>query len=105
MNPSDFEDWDEGKAWLCVEDIASKMLGSVALAKACVDQFDYALKLRSGEVIRFREAKIIRAGWVHLDVCEPDAQPLINRLPFKADRGIDVRISEIVWVMDAPEGS
>ena len=108
MNPSDSKSsWDESelRAWRMFEELATTMLGSRALAKACVDHFDYALKLRTGEVIRFSEAEIIRPGWIHLEGCAPDAQPHKDRLPFKADRGIDVRIDEIVWVMDAPEGS
>lgn len=80
--------------------------GSSALAKACMDDcFDYALKLRSGEVIRFTGARLISPGWIHLDVSDKEFQPKINRLPYKADRGVDVRISDIVWVMDAPQGS
>ena len=81
------------------------LLGSHALAKACQDPFDYAMKLRTGEVIRFHSAEVYRPGWVHLEVCDPDQQPDEDRLPFKADRGVDVRIDDIVWVMDAPEGS
>jgi hypothetical protein len=108
MNPSEAEadsSWDAGRAWRMFEELTTTMLGSRALAKACVDHFDYALKLRTGEVIRFTDAEIIRPGWIHLEVREPAAQPRMNRLPFMADRGIDVRIDEIVWVMDAPEGS
>ena len=87
------------------EELATTMLGSSALAKACVDHFDYALKLRTGEVIRFTDAKIIRPGWIHLDVTPLYGCPESNGLPFPADRGVDVRIADIVWVMDAPEGS
>jgi hypothetical protein len=81
------------------------LVGSHALAKACSDNFDYALKLRTGEVIRFSEARLISSGWIHLDVMEPDCQPAGPSLPYPADRGVDVRIADIVWVMDAPEGS
>jgi hypothetical protein len=82
------------------------ILGSKALLKACHDSpFDYALKLRTGEVIRFCGATIINAEWIHLEVYAMDEQPERNCLPFPADRGIDVRIGDIVWVMDAPEGS
>ena len=82
------------------------MLGSYALAKACQDDsFDYALKLRSGEVIRFVGAYVLSPEWIHLFVMPKRCQPENNRLPFLADRGVDVRIADIVWVMDAPEGS
>ena len=82
------------------------LVGSYALAKACQDDFfDYALKLRTGEVIRFTGASMISPGWIHLDVMPRRCQPEENRLPFLADRGVDVRIADIVWVMDAPEGS
>ena len=82
-----------------------EITGSGALAKACEDYFDYALKLKDGTIIRFYEAKILNTEWIHLDVMPQDDQPLFAHLPYKADRGVDVRISEIVWVMDAPEGS
>jgi hypothetical protein len=86
--------------------LAKILLGSHALAKACSDPFDYALKLRTGEVIRFVEARIISSGWIHLDVMPPDdCQPVGSNLPYPADRGVDVRIADIVWAMDAPEGS
>lgn len=79
------------------------IVGSGALCKACYDVFDYALQLRNGTVIRFEFAKIISTDWLHLDMwTSPDKG---STLPYAADRGIDVRISDIVWVMDAPEGS
>ncbi len=87
------------------EKLSRILVGSDALAKACGDEFDYALKLRTGEVIRFTGARVISSGWIHLDVMRHMHQPEKNRLPYKADRGIDVRIADIVWVMDAPEGS
>ena len=39
---------------------ALQLCGSEALAKACVDEFDYALKLDTGEIFRFtaRESSI-----------------------------------------------
>lgn len=82
-----------------------KVIGSRALAKACFDPFDYALKLRTGEVIAFSEARIIDPEWIHIEVKPMDDQPYQNRLPYPAIRGMDIRISDIVWVMDAPMGS
>jgi hypothetical protein len=76
--------------------------GSPALAKACGDSFNYALKLRTGEVIMFQGAELVGDKWVHLsgvDTSEPDEG---SKLPFPARRGIDVRLSEIMWVMDGP---
>ncbi len=81
------------------------LVGSKALAKAIHDPFDYALKLRAGEVITFEFAEIIDRDWVRLHLKKQDEQPNKNRLPFPAPRGMDVRLSDIVWVMDAPEGS
>lgn len=89
------------------EDIAaiSTIVGSEALTKACYDPFDYALKLRTGEVIAFTEAKVINSEWIHIEVQPRDNQPFHNRLPFPAIRGMDIRLADIVWVMDAPSGS
>jgi hypothetical protein len=77
-----------------------------ALAKSCQDNpFDYALKLRTGEVITFSGASLLNLDWIHLTVKPMDEQPSVNRIAFPAERGMDVRLSDIVWVMDAPEGS
>ena len=76
-----------------------------ALLKAHGDYFDYALRLRTGEVIRFMEARI-EGDWVHLTVSPACDQPeFFGRLPYPMDRGLDVRIDDIVWVADAPEGA
>lgn len=69
-----------------------------SLIKACVDPLDYALKLRTGEVIRFEVAAINGGGeWVTLTNC--------SGLEHECPRGVDVRISDIVWCADAPDGS
>ncbi len=74
---------------------------SGTLQKACDDPYMYAMKLRTGDVIEFTSAAILSGGiWIHLDGVEKN-----ENQPFLADRGIDVRISDIVWVMDAPHGS
>ena len=79
--------------------------GSKALAKSCQDHFHYALRLRTGEVIAFTDAELISNEWVHLALEKPEDQPEANRLEYVYGRGVDVRISDIVWVMDAPCGS
>lgn len=63
-----------------------------ALAKACFDFFSYRVCLRTGAEIDFESATPLVGGWVRLN-CE------------KYDRGIEVRVSDILWVVDAPFGS
>lgn len=77
-----------------------------ALAKACIDSpFDYACRLRTGEVIAFSGAKLLRDGWIELTLKPLSDQPVINRIAFPAERGLEVRVADIVWIMDAPNGS
>ena len=75
-----------------------------ALLKAHRDSFDYALRLRTGEVVRFESAHI-NGEWAHLTLLPDDMQLAIDGLPYLMERGVDVRIADIVWVADAPEGS
>ena len=69
-----------------------------SLVKACADSFDYALRLRNGDVFHFGEAKVY-GEFVHLD----SIKELVDG--HSMDRGIDVRLSEIMWCADAPDGS
>ena len=85
------------------EDVTTKRM--CALNKALEDCFDYCLKLRTGEVIRFGEASIIDKDWVHLSYAKWDDGQSHYSDEGQFHRGIDVRISDIVWVMDAPYGS
>ncbi len=81
------------------------------LLKACLDQFDYALGLVDGTVIRFCEARI-EGDWVHLNL---GLEPFRGKVhlngcheasgKFSFPRDIAVRLDKIVWVCDAPEGS
>lgn len=77
-------------AWgsLCVEAHFIELVGSPFLAKACMEYGQYAIKLRTGDIIHFNSATPIAPGWLRL----------------KTLNGIDVRIADIVWVADAPEG-
>lgn len=84
-----------------------------ALAKALCDPHDYALGLEDGTVIRFQSASAdsIDSPWVHLEDIAghtikyqvPDH--LRGSAPFTLPRGIDVRVDNIAWVVDAPMGS
>lgn len=80
------------------------ILGSPVLAKACMDtEFDYALKLRTGEIIEFDGAKYLNKDWIQ--IAQKQGGTTERKLPYPAPRGVNVRISDIVWVMDAPIGS
>ena len=93
----------------CVRDeekTLKSILGSDVLAKACIDSaFNYALKLRTGETIRFTGAELIDKEWIclYFDELRDHGQPHPYSLPFMAKRGVDVRISDIVWAIDAPD--
>lgn len=82
--------------------LVEEIVGSLALAKACIDPFNYALRLRTGEVICFEYAKLINSEWVHLVIKRMEDQPKLDRIAYPAARGVDVRLSDIVWVMDSP---
>lgn len=91
-------------------DVADAKLPA-ALQKACVDYFDYLAVLRDGTVIRFHEASVcnefVSLRW---DGSLQDGFGILQSLnpilgQFSFDRGVDVRLSEIVLVADAPNGS
>lgn len=78
------------------------------LIKACSDPFTYALKLRDGSIIQFEHASEgINLKWAHLTNVQFLAADRLKTefAPMTFDRGIDVRIDDIVWVADAPWGS
>jgi hypothetical protein len=76
-----------------------------SLLKAVGDEFDYALGLRDGTVIRFARAAITGPAFVRLNDIRQVDYADVARTPYSFDRGIDVRISEIAWCCDAPQGS
>jgi hypothetical protein len=80
-----------------------------SLLKALPDNpFEYAIKLRTGEVWFFTGAEI-QGDYVHLEFEDPQfgqgrrLWETPRDIPFC--RGVDVRISDIVWCADAPDGS
>jgi hypothetical protein len=74
-----------------------------SLAKATMDEFDYAVGLSNGVVIRFRRA-VPNGQFVTLKEVE-ELFPGIGRPRYPLDRGIDVRLTSIEWCADAPAGS
>ena len=95
------EIWGAGEERL-LRDIEA-VVGCGALAKSMIDPFDYAMRLRTGEMIRYVAAEIRAGGWIHLASARWDDGKGGESAIFP--RGIDVRLSEIVWVKDAPYGS
>lgn len=82
------------------------------LSKAILDYFDYAIGLRDGTRIHFHDAELSKTeGWIRLiDITEFHARGEDCRtrdaLPDRLyPRGMDVRISDIIWCADAPTGS
>jgi len=72
------------------------------LIKAVGDPFDYVARLRSGEIVRFGQARI-NGEWITLMPMSYDT--FADDLPYACPRGIEVRLSDIVWCADAPTGS
>ena len=92
-------------AW---EKFLLRKIGSKALVKSLCDPFSYAIKLRTGEIIYYEEARIIkpRKEFLHLRGAKWDDETHEKSWHEEEfPRGIDVRISDIVWVKDAPFGS
>lgn len=72
---------------------------SPVLAKSLDDPHRYTIQIRSGEVIVF-ESAVLHGQWLQLmGVTWNECSPTFNRV--RSDRGIDVRISEIVWAIDS----
>lgn len=90
------------------EEVELARLGiSGHLAKACADPFVYAIGLKNGHVIMFHAA-CVHPGtdWLTLEILNEDQQEdNEKRLGHKCPRGLSVRISEIAWCADAPDGS
>jgi hypothetical protein len=72
-----------------------------SLIKAHGDTFDYKLRLRSGETISFTNARIC-GDYAHLSGIDKERSIGLEHV---FDRGIEVRVSDIVWCADAPDGS
>jgi len=76
-----------------------------ALVKACTDSFSYALGLRTGQTIWFESAAVANSEWVTLFLVEDWLTETKNQGVPLCPRGIDVRMADIMWVADAPDGT
>lgn len=69
----------------------------------------YAMGLRDGTVIEFVGVRYYdENGFVSLDVCHGDTAhniPNVGDSEYNFERGVQVRVSEIAWVANAPYGS
>lgn len=70
-----------------------------ALQKSFVDPFDYAVILRDGKVIEYESAQETIPGWIFLSGIRSE----IAGCTF--DRGLEIRVDDIVACADAPHGS
>ena len=81
------------------------------LVKAVTDDFDYAIGLRTGDVIRFTSAHYAGDNWIYLvgvDNWGDNSALLRNHREDHNNpcpRGLQVRVTDIVWAADAPNGS
>lgn len=75
-----------------------------ALIKALTDQpWTYRLGLRNGQVIHFSGARLVPGGkWVTL---VGDGGNHVEMSDVSFARGLNVRVSDIAWIADAPNGS
>jgi hypothetical protein len=77
-----------------------------AILKAMNDPFYYVVGLRNGMVIYFDWVEDIYGEWIVLRLWEGEIEGRTNppELP-PCPRGLEVRLSDIVWAADAPFGS
>lgn len=79
-----------------------------SLIKACFDEFDYALGLKDGRILRISHAKVY-GDWVRVwgqeYVGDEHCFEKDKEFPFSCPRGLDIKFDDIVWFADAPDGS
>lgn len=73
------------------------------LGKALCDPFDYAIGLKNGHVFRLVGGDVSIVGeWLIINGIEEHTVPLKSST---FPRGMQLRLSEVAWIADAPEGS
>jgi len=76
-----------------------------ALLKATIDKpSDYALRLRSGELIYFWGANLV-GSFAQLALTHREDRQQIGLSLHRFPNGIEVSLADIVWCAEAPDGS
>lgn len=79
-----------------------------ALIKAIGDNWGFRMKLRTGEVFKFGSAEPINDEWVHIPIKQDFVREHMRHLSQVFgevhERGIDIRVSDIVWIVDSESG-
>jgi len=95
MQPEDGETAD------VVIERMSNIYGSEIIGKAICDPFSYALKLIDGEIIYFHEARPCTEKTIKIFFDQPREY---ENLGFP-ERGMEIFVDKILWIVDAPNGS
>ena len=97
--------------FVCAEEQTIAQKWGNVIAKACCDDFYFAMGLKTGATVYFGSAKV-NGDWVHLNSVNTsggwaglNGTQLLDNRDREFDRGMDVHISAIAWVADAPHGS
>jgi hypothetical protein len=87
--------------------LESRRLGlPLALVKALHDPFDYVVGTRDGRIIRFSKATMNEGdAWILFSAFEKWDGHGMQGFDFTFERGVYVRVSDIVWASDAPYGA
>lgn len=85
-------------------------VGNYSLDKSRCDDFSYAMQLSTGMIVRFTSSTLSENGeWLHIRGVRVMEDLLklwdYGYEPREFSRGMDVRVNQIVWSSDCPEGS
>lgn len=111
----DADDPDGSLAWSSMEETCRVFGIPWPLGKASLDEFDYAVGLRDGTVIQFERCVFDRDhvfAWLKgvrghsMPVARNSGARSSERdTPFSFDRGLVIRLADVMWAADAPFGS
>jgi hypothetical protein len=78
-----------------------------AILKAMGDPFIYAIGLRDGTVLFIECVTEIHGDWITVRLSEETSEHVerMRRTFPPCPRGLNIRLSDIVWAADAPYGS